>query len=83
MPIRKITAGHYEGPRGVARNVTSASGAPHTRQASLWLVTYSDGKTTMTRSFRVARELISAPLRERLCTPMTIGEAAIAASTVC
>ena len=25
---------------------------------------------------------IAAPLRERLCTPMTVGEAAIAASTV-
>lgn len=27
-------------------------------------------------------ERAAAPLRERLCTPMTVGEAAIAASTV-
>jgi hypothetical protein len=58
MTIRKIAAGHYQGRAGTAKNIASASGAPHTRPASLWLITYANGRTTTVRSLSIARELI-------------------------
>jgi len=83
MPLIKVEAGHYQGPRGTARNITSKSGAPHVRYGTRWLVTLNNGQTELTRSLKAARDLIDPkPMRERLCTPMTPGEASATAATV-
>lgn len=54
--------------------------------ADRWSVhpTMIDMSTSVSPYGRLGKKILAAlpPLRERLCTPMTVGEASIAASTV-
>ncbi len=57
--IKRQAAGHYTGPRGEARNIKGASGAPHTRHASQWLVTRANGRSELVRHLSTALLLIA------------------------
>ncbi len=57
MSITKIKPGHYRSPKGEVRNVSSASGAPHTRSArAQWLVTLTTGRSFFVASLAIARQ---------------------------
>ena len=74
--IKRIEPGYYEGPSGTVRNVYSASGAPHTRDArAKWLVTPLIGSSYFVPTLARAREVIGRPLREQLCAQVTADEA--------
>lgn len=53
--------------------------------STVWIVMRGEEKVAMHSRLRDAKaeiQRLAMPLRERLCTPMTVGQASIAASTV-
>lgn len=59
--VKRIAPGHYEHKGYTIRNVFSASGAPHTRNArAKWLVIQPDGRSFFVPTLQRAREIVAS-----------------------